>query len=362
MLIVDGHQDIAWNMITFGRDYTRSVLETRLSERGTDTPIRNGDALLGWSEYQEGRVALVFATLFAAPIRRKVADWEKLVYKNQLQARALYRSQLDTYNRLVDEYPDKFRLVENIKTLDMTIEHWMHNPASEHPVGLVLLMEGAECIGDLGELEEWWEWGVRLIGPAWAGTRFCGGTREPGPLTSDGYALLERMADFGFILDISHMDDLAALQSIDFYPGTIVATHANARALLPGTDSNRNLSDRVLGGLLERGGVIGIVPANAFLVPGWKKGDSRHLATIQQVVAQIDYVCQMAGDAKHTALGSDFDGGFGLQSVPLDFDSIADLRKIVPLLSERGYTEEDIAAVLGENWISLLQRSLPDST
>jgi len=46
-------------------------------------------------------------------------------------------------------------------------------------------MEGADCINDFGELEEWWDMGLRFIGPAWAGTRFCGGTKEPGPLTPD---------------------------------------------------------------------------------------------------------------------------------------------------------------------------------
>ena len=66
----------------------------------------------------------------------------------------------------------------------------------------------------MSELPEWWEKGLRLIGPAWAGTKFCGGTGEPGPLTKAGYELLEGMADQGFILDISHMDELAVRQSL----------------------------------------------------------------------------------------------------------------------------------------------------
>ena len=54
MLIVDAHEDLAWNMLSFGRDYTRSALETRQLEKGTDAPKRNGDTLLGWDEYQRG--------------------------------------------------------------------------------------------------------------------------------------------------------------------------------------------------------------------------------------------------------------------------------------------------------------------
>jgi membrane dipeptidase len=57
-------------------------------------------------------------------------------------------------------------------------------------------------------------------------------------------------------------------------------------------------------------------------------------------------------------LGTDFDGGFGLQSVPQELDTIADLHKLVPLLSEKGYTEAEIAAIFGQNWIDRLQRVL----
>jgi membrane dipeptidase len=67
----------------------------------------------------------------------------------------------------------------------------------------------------------------------------------------------------------------------------------------------------------------------------------------------------MAGNAHHVGLGSDFDGGFGLQSVPHEINTIADLQKIGGLLGERGYSEKDVAAILGGNWLKLLRQSLP---
>jgi hypothetical protein len=70
-LIIDSHQDIAWNILTYGRDYTRSVNETRRLEAGTATPERNGDSIVGWPEYQRGQVAVVFATLFATPAKKR---------------------------------------------------------------------------------------------------------------------------------------------------------------------------------------------------------------------------------------------------------------------------------------------------
>lgn len=361
MLIVDAHEDIAWNMLTFQRDYTLSVAETRLREQGGEAPIHNGDTLLGWPEYQRGQVAVVFSTLFAAPERRRDGAWDTQCYTNTAQARNLHLTQLDVYHRLVEELPDKFCLIRNQVNLVNLLDHWQQEFVEEHPIGLVLLMEGAESINEPVELEEWWHAGVRLIGPAWAGTRFCGGTKEPGPLTSEGFELLEGMAELGFGLDISHMDEKAALQALDRYPGSILVSHGNAKALLRGSDSNRHLTDRVIHGIIERDGVIGVIPLNDFLLAGWKRGDRREEVTLQDVVSQIDYICQIAGDAYHVGLGSDFDGGFGLQSVPAGIDTIADLQNLSPLLSEYGYTDSDIAAIFGENWISLLRRTLPES-
>ena len=222
-------------------------------------------------------------------------------------------------------------------------------------------MEGAEGVRSPEELEEWWEMGVRIIGPAWTGTRFCGGTREPGPLSKDGYELLESMADLGFVLDISHMDERAVLQAFDHYPKRMIASHANPLGMMKGSDSNRFLSDRVIEGLIERDGVIGVVVYNAFLKQGWTKKDSRELVTIDHVVAHIDYICQIAGDAKHVGIGSDADGGFGLQSLPTGFDTLADIQKLTDPLSKKGYSDEDIAGIMGINWIEFLQQSLPDN-
>jgi membrane dipeptidase len=169
------------------------------------------------------------------------------------------------------------------------------------------------------------------------------------------------MASLGFGLDISHMDEAAVLQALDSYPGVILASHANAAALLRGIDSNRFLSDRVISGLVERDGVVGVMPANWALAPGWKPDHGRSKVTLQNVVAHIDYICQIAGDALHVGLGTDFDGGFGWPAVPEEIDSIADLQKLPPLLSERGYSDGDIAAILGGNWLERLRRILPEA-
>lgn len=367
-LLVDAHQDLAWNALSFGRDYSLTTAEIRQQDAGGQTPVINGDTLLGWDAYQRGRVAVVFATLFAAPLRaRSHADLSQY-YANPDQAYTLYRRQADHYLRLFEQHPEKFQPVGSQEQLSHVLAKWQipapqpapaHTPAS--PVGLVLLMEGAEGVRHPDELEEWWALGVRIIGPAWMGNRFCGGSREPGPLTHEGRQLLESMAAVGFSLDLSHMDSRAALQALDFYPGAMLASHANALALLKGESSNRHLPDEVIHGLIDRGGVIGIVPTNPFLLPGWRRSQPRNLVQLEMVAAQIDYICQLAGSARHAGLGTDFDGGFGVQETPEGVDTIADLQRLAPLLAEKGYTEADIDLIFGGNWLSHLKRTLPEA-
>ena len=276
-LCIDGHEDMAWNKIVFNRDYSEDVMTTRSREAGTDAPKHNGDTLLGWDAYQQGCIGLIFSTLFAAPIRRKMGDWDFLCYRDAEEAHKIYQQQVDVYQEYAERYPEKFVLVTDKAALQQVIAPWLADAEckQQHKIGLVILMENAEGVREPAELEQWWQWGVRIIGPAWAGTRFCGGTREPGPLTKEGYALLDAMADLGFALDVSHMDEEAVLQSLDHYDGTIVASHANVKALMKGTSSNRFLSDRVIEGLVERDAVIGVVPYNLFLQMGWKRGDEK---------------------------------------------------------------------------------------
>jgi membrane dipeptidase len=360
-LIVDSHQDLAWNILSFGRDYLRSAHETRRLENGNLTVECNGDTLLGWPDYQQGQVAVIFATLFSTPARWAYA-WETYFYKDPKEADKQYRQQMDLYHRLTDEQPDKFRFIRSASDLDEVLASQRKSDSNGrgYPVGLLPLMEGADCILEFGQLEEWWDMGLRLIGPAWAGTRFCGGTKEPGPLTADGRKLLAVMADLGFTLDLSHMDEAAVLEAIDIYPGQVVVTHANCLALMPGHQYNRMLSDRVINGVLERDGMIGVIPFNTFLKDGWLiANDDREEVSLEKLVDHIDHICQLAGDARHVGIGTDFDGGFGWQSTPKELDTIADLQKLVPLLLARGYSEGDAAAILGGNWINQLHRSLP---
>jgi membrane dipeptidase len=226
---------------------------------------------------------------------------------------------------------------------------------------MVLLMEGADGVRTPQELERWYDAGVRILGPAWSGTRYAGGTREPGPLTQDGRTLLEIMAALGMILDLSHLSEQGTLECLERFPGTLIASHSNPLARIPSHDKpERHLSDLCIRQIAAREGVIGTVLGNHFLMDGWTPAQGRGAVTLDDVAACIDHVCQVVGDARHVGIGSDFDGGFGLNKAPSGLDSIADLRFIGDALRARGYAPDDIEGILGVNWLRLLRRGLPE--
>ena len=362
-IFLDAHQDLAYNMLALGRDYRRSAYEIR--QREIDKPFMawTDDALIGWPEYMQARVALVFSTLFAAPARSIAPEMrDSQIYDTPQEAHQLYKQQLMAYHRLSDESPDQFRLIRTQTELTQHLEKWAnHDPSQtpELPVGLIGLMEGAEGILSLDELPEWWELGIRIIGPAWRSNRYTGGSQEPGPLTQDGKALVDAMAEHGFVLDISHMDEEAALQAIDRYEGTIIASHANLAHLVEGYQGNRLLSMQQLDALLERDAIIGVVPCNNFLRRGWKETGGKASVSLRLAAEQIDAICQRAGNSKHVGLGTDFDGGIGLQSVPAEIDSIADLPKINTFLEEMGYNASQIEDINYRNFLNMIQSVLP---
>lgn len=382
--IIDAHQDLAYNALTFGRDYLLPAAQTRRLEIGTEVPQRNGQTLLGWPDFQRGQIALIFGTLFAAPRRYASGAWETQIYKDSSEAIRLLQNQLSYYQRLCGDHPDQFRLIKSRQDMNLLLAEWEKSPAYlsdnnvynqesreevtteretiTHPVGLVLLMEGLEGIRSIEQMEEWWQAGVRIAGPVWAGGRFCGGTYEPGGFTREGFALLEVMGELGFALDISHMNEESTLQAIDRYQGPILATHANVRSLLHGVEGERQLTDQSIRRLIERDGVMGVIPFNKFLRPSWTLNDDRLSVTLHTLAAHIDHICQIAGDDLHAGLGTDFDGGFGWPSVPYPINTIADLQMLGPVLEQYGYNADNTARILGKNWHRHLERTLPDSS
>jgi membrane dipeptidase len=164
------------------------------------------------------------------------------------------------------------------------------------------------------------------------------------------------MERLGIVLDLTHCSDEAFWQALEHYNGPVLASHNNCRALVP---NQRQFTDDQLRAIIERDGVIGAALDAWMLKPAWSIGEHHNPAnpvvTLSDVVDHIDHICQLAGNARHAAIGSDLDGGFGREQSPSDLDTIADLQKLAGLLAARGYGETDIAAIMHGNWLRLLR-------
>ena len=92
---------------------------------------------------------------------------------------------------------------------------------------------------------------------------------------------------------------------------------------------------------------------------GIGQDNSRDVVTLDAVLNHIDHICQLAGSARHVAIGTDLDGGFGNEQIPSGMETIADLQKLAPLLLKRGYSEQQVDAIFHGNWLRFLREHLP---
>jgi membrane dipeptidase len=355
-LIVDAHLDMAYNALYKRRDYNRSACYTRQLERGSEREKQSGQCTVGLPELIRGRVGIVFGTIFTEPASHTISD-DLPTYADEREAHALGMGHLDFYRRWEDEQP-RVRLVTTKRDLEVVIGCWLTNnqlPIT-HQVGIVPLMEGADPILEPKELERWYERGLRIVGPAWDTTRYSGGTWKGGKLPKLGRELLDVMAQFNVILDVSHMSHESLAEALDVFEGKhVIASHSNCHRFVP---TPRHLPDRAIEQIAERGGVIGVVPFNRFLKKDWsgKKDD----VTLDDVVRMIDHICQVTGSAAHVGIGSDFDGGLGYNEIPRELNTVRDHYKIGDELLRRGYDPAHVENIMRGNWLRVLREALPN--
>jgi membrane dipeptidase len=159
------------------------------------------------------------------------------------------------------------------------------------------------------------------------------------------------MERVGMILDVTHLSDQCFDEALDIYGGPVLASHHNCRALVP---DQRQLTDDQIKRLVARGAVIGSALDAWMLHPGWVRGQTMPREAgvkLERMIDHIDHVCQLAGNARHAAIGTDLDGGFGREQSPYDLDTIADLQRLPEMLRQRGYSGEDITGILHGNWM-----------
>ena len=349
--LVDSHLDLAETVTLFGRDLTLGVAEIRALEKRTAR-----QATVSLPELQRGGIAVAFATVTAGFLAKDVSEHfepRSAIYHTSEEAEAQALTQIGLYEGWEEQ--GHVRLLRSVNDLDHHLRLWQH----DRKPGLVLLMEGADPIVHVRDLPKWWRRGVRMIGLTFGDTNYgrgvAGGspTFKRGGLTSQGFKLLEQMAELGFIWDISHLAEEGVWQGLELDLPRVCASHAAARALTP---TDRHLSDEVILAVAERGGVIGLVLYNGFLEPGWKGDQSASVTLDEHLRQHANYVANLGG-WEHLGVGSDLDGGFGLEESPSEIDTVADLHKVGSVVPA-----EVRGAVLSTNWLNFLRSSLPQTS
>jgi membrane dipeptidase len=357
--LIDGHLDLAWNALSWGRDITLDLDPLNRDEVGmTDHPSR-GRATTTLPEMRRAGIAVCQATLLARAkpeIRRPEGHARNsLDFANQEIASATARGQLAYYELL-----ERRGLLRMIRTRTDLNTHWdrFTNGDQDEPIGYILAMEGADPIVEPNQAVEWWNLGLRSVNLAHYGrSRYAVGTGDDGPLAREGVQLLKEFEQLGMILDATHLSDTSFYQALDVFHGPVLASHNNCRALVPG---GRQFSDEQIRMLIERDAVIGSALDAWMLVPGWDRGrSSREVVGVEAVADHIDHICQLAGSHRHAAIGSDLDGGFGTEQSPLGMDRISNLQDLGEILIRHGFADSAIDDIFHGNWLRFFRKNLP---
>jgi membrane dipeptidase len=363
-LIIDGHLDIAMNALRYERDQRLPVAAIRLREVNltTDEP---GTCTTTVDEMRRAGVPVCVTTVIARK-REKLRPERReprygLDHPTQDMAHAAAMGQLAYYNAL--ERQGHVRILRTAGELEAHWSQWLsHTSPKPPPLGLIITMEGGDPLVTPDEVHLWWSLGLRSLMLAhFQQSCYAYGTpsaKEPaqGPLTDAGRELLAHMAELKMPLDLTHLCDMSFFEAIDAFGGAVYASHSNCRLF---ADTQRQLSDRQIRLIVERGGVIGVVMCNNMISGQYTEKSPKSEVGFDLLAQHIDHICQLAGSAEHVAIGSDLDGGFGAEDCPRELDTVADLHRIEEALADRGFKSADVVKVMHGNWLRFWKANLP---
>lgn len=160
-------------------------------------------------------------------------------------------------------------------------------------------------------------------------------------LSPFGEQVIKEMNRLGMMIDLSHASQETFFDVLKLSATPVICSHSSSRVLC---NHDRNLTDEQLLALSENGGVVQVCLVDNFINADAGK------ASLMDVVEHIDHMVKVAG-IDHVGIGSDFDGGGGV----IGCDGANDLIQITVKLLEKGYSEEDIAKIWGENLLRVMK-------
>jgi membrane dipeptidase len=350
-LLIDGHNDLPWRLRSEGDMAFGTIdLARQLDSGHTDIPrLRLGgvDAQF-WSVYIPSE------------------------HPNPAQT---VLQQIDLVHRMAERYPDDLEIARTADDVDRIV--------GAGKIASLIGIEGGVAIEeDLSLLRNFARLGVRYMtlthnsSLPWADAA----TDEAisGGLSPFGERVVKEMNRLGMLVDISHVSEATMDDCLRVSEAPVIASHSSAFAIAP---HPRNVPDAILQRLPENGGVIMVNFYPSFIVPNvsarlaeardrlrtehpdepsyreamraWIDEHTELRGDVSVVADHVDHIARTAG-IDHVGIGGDYDG---INTVPVGLEDVSTYPKLTEELLRRGYTDEDVAKVLGGNALRALRQA-----
>ena len=301
------------------------------------------DTPADWRRYREGGVNVIAATVSVAQPPGAMGA-----------LRAIGR-----WLRWLDRYHDELTRI--------LIPSDLLRAQRKGKLGVLMHFQNAAPLeGQLENLSVFHELGVRVIQLCYNRENElgygCFDPVDPG-LTPFGVEAVREMNRLGVVVDLSHTGRQTSLEAIELSAAPPVFSHSNPRALC---DNRRNIDDEQIRAVADRHGLIGVVSFPSFV--------RAERPTLDDVVAHIEYLCELVG-SDHVAIGNDFyDGGtpelyeqliatgdWAAPDIPpcphrypSGLEDATRMPHLTDALLARGFAQSDVRKILGGNWLRVL--------
>lgn len=356
--LIDGHNDLPWAIRESAKSpHDVEAYDLRKPTSGHTDLARLRKGMVGaqfWSVYTPGEYA------------------DSGYARVQLE-------QIDIARQIIARYPESLRLA--LSTSDIRRDF------REHVIGSMLGLEGGHAIeNSLGALRAYYDLGVRYMTLThnvtldWADAAMD--SARHGGLTPFGEEVVREMNRLGMLVDLSHVSDGTMSDALNVTEAPVIFSHSSARAL---TDVPRNVPDSILRRLPKNGGVVMVAFVPGFVsqevaayerdasaaaaaarrehpddeaaqraqTAAWREEHPAPRATLAQVADHIEHIRDVAG-IDHVGLGSDFDG---ITTVVDGLEDVSHFPALFAELSRRGWSDEDLKKLAGENLLHAFARA-----
>lgn len=313
LLITDGHSD-----------FLEKCLDKKIH-------INDGNLMFNIEEAYKFKPYVQFGAIF---IHTKYVKEDDTGYDRTL-------NMIDNFEKEYMLFKDKYNLQK------ITSKETLNKVLLENKIGILLSIENLGCIGNkISRIDELYNKGIRVMSLTWNDQNSLASGAKVVPdtgITCFGKKCIEKMDKLGIVIDVSHLSKNSFKDLMKIDPKYVVATHSNAKNIY---NNVRNLDDDEIKYVAKKNGVIGINLYKYFLT------DKNNYATIDDVISHITYISNLVG-VNHVGLGSDFDG-VDKDDLPIGVKGVGDIDKIIDRMITRGFSNNEIEKIIGDNWFRYL--------